>query len=1146
MILFCLYIIILHRSSFIVWFQVAVQFVADVLYFSVIESQSVSSICFKSQQKKELISHIYHLPVVAATCNTNKNPIRPFLVNMDSEDDYDFKSTGIGFQKHEDSNSEVDSSDGEPEYVASKRGGNNDEHIYGIFGESSSGEEDVDKRSSKRKRKRSNDSNFVRGGIKWKTKENESSEAWKPKNLSSMFVKSSSEPKKDESRKDTRNENVVGSDTKETNEINLDAIERKKEIDEADKKFKALLERGRGKMSATYFHPSATQPMKKESVSRLESNELQNRGEVGSSGLGFQTAVDQETIEEIDGSSNNGAPPALASFFSSSSHMNNFIGKSQPRKRKEIAAPTKRDPNLGTWEKHTKGIGMKLLSKMGYTGSGGLGAKRLRTTSEQVDQHKQGESEKPAGRKGISRPVEVKVRPQNLGLGFGSFKEATRLKANKQIEAEAKGIDWKKQEQEEKRKKEEEENRERVNMSASIPESLLPSTNSLLTNKSWQRKGKGSRTKRKENPKRNFVSYQDIISGKKASTEENTKVVDMRGPGLVQEPKANENVSESSVSLLGEELLYNVTFLLNSCESKIHAASHFVKSSKNKTCSLKSDVENMIAKRKEVQKRRAKMQKVCVIIESIQSESSSQETIAHIFERTEKLIQELSKLFSLQEKESLQYYEVLVPSLIGPIIVKCLNQRELKVNMENSAAYMNEILSFCSRCNSDAEGRLSISTTQKIFVLYILPLVKKVFQSSKWRPEENGYDGVSFFESTSKIIMDHFPKEEGHRIAVDDSAVLFTEQPMSEINDVTMVLKNEVMFDIIFPKLSHAIKNWGPSLTPQETIKSPLHYWIIPWLPHLNDRTMLTRLIPDIKKKLRSGLVFLSKQFDTGRENDFFMSTISLLKPWKRILDDTTLHAIISDCISPRLARSLSRFNFLELGSNNEDMRRVDTLFLLKKEGLLSSSEFLSIAEGELLSNYAMSLHSALISKELNMIDGSRSYARMKAYLLSHCESRNQIELASKILRKDRMICRMFYGCLLMIQAASQGENDDLLEMDPHLQYTNYKTVQARRAKEDRLKEEEEEMNGKVDDTNTVIKTHVSVHGKGGATFKDVVGDFARHHDVSFYPKSGPNSNKDGKPIFLFGDKQVYLDSNVIFALQNNQWRPSSLDNLIT
>jgi tuftelin-interacting protein 11 len=70
------------------------------------------------------------------------------------------------------------------------------------------------------------------------------------------------------------------------------------------------------------------------------------------------------------------------------------------------------------WEKNTKGFGKKYLSKFGFTGR--LGAKET----------------------GVSGVIEVKVRPSQMGLGFGNFTEQSAMESNRKLDAEVRGKDY--------------------------------------------------------------------------------------------------------------------------------------------------------------------------------------------------------------------------------------------------------------------------------------------------------------------------------------------------------------------------------------------------------------------------------------------------------------------------------------------------------------------------------------------------------------------------------------------------------------------------------------------------------------------------------------------------------------------------------
>ena len=814
--------------------------------------------------------------------------------------------------------------------------------------------------------------------------------------------------------------------------------------------------------------------------------------------------------------------------------------------------PIKRDPSLGKWEKHTKGIGMKLLTKMGYKGSGGLGAKRLRTSTssttndnnEIAQQSLQSQETSKTvqiqqERKGISRPVEVVVRPTNLGLGFGSFKEATKLKSNQQIEAEVRGIDWHKQE-EERKKKELEEERKKQQQSGFYNDihSLVPTTESLLSSNNW-RKGSNNRrkkTNKEESTKQKIISYQDLIKGDGKVGQD--VILDMRGPSVtninassLSESRLGDETNEETVQL-GEELLHNITFLINTYENKLHSASHFVNSSRNKANSIQSDVESLQQRRTDVEGRKMKLQKVLDIIEQIESIQSHTNSDVSQFE---KLMKDLSDNFTNEEKTSLKFYSILVPSLLSPIIDERLEGWDVdKDELSKSRKLIMDSLQLCSSC-CPGISTSSLEFLHKLVLKnHILPRIRKVLQSPKWNPVTNTDFGLNIYE----MILDI-----AESLVISESIESQTERNMHSVllsgidydddkrnNDLVGIVKDTIMLDVIYPKLHHALSEWKPTQgandDSDDIIKNPLHKWIIPWLPHLDYKSMMMNFLPDIKRKIRNSFNFSAKLKNDTLWIDWALRS---MQRWIEILDQTVIQNIASECITNRLARHLSN---ITISTNTDSFQKsLQLLMSFHDQNIIKDVEFLSLVEGEILYNLATSIYDGLSSKTMDLSDAVNIYLTWKS------------KFQTLLLQQDSIIIRIFYGCLMMIKAASMNDESSLDELEPPLAKSiNYKTVQARRAKENRLREEEEEMTGRVDKDNVTKRYHSQLNG---ASFKEVVEDFASHHGVTFVPK--PNSSVDGKRVYVFGSSEIYIDSNVVFVNEGKGlWKPKSIEEVLS
>lgn len=907
-----------------------------------------------------------------------------------------------------------------------------------------------------------------------------------------MFVKGetveNNEPTKEEF---TDGNNEKEAETPEDEEAKREEQARKERQEQANARFQALLGRGRGDEKS------------KRSMFRDEqkpSNEIH--------GLGFTAASDTSEKESASNHFEDTEPLPFAGLGMPLQFGGGGGIGSNKRQQQEDSTPVRKDPNLGKWEKHTKGIGMKLLAKMGYKGSGGLGAKRERKQDSEHDK-------KPAAvRTGISRPVEVVVRPSNLGLGFGSFKEATKLKVNQQIEAEVRGVELPKE-----KKKEAKE--DGMGMSSSA----LPTTSELLQQQSWK---KGARQSSRKRPKRTIVPYKELLE-----TQKQPVVIDMRGPAATE-----GDDSTSKEVPLAEELLHNVTVLLNTYENKLHSTSHFVQSTKRKLSSLQSDVDDMERRKREGQERIVKMQKVLSIMDDIDSLVDNEGTGDDAANKVQSLVQQLREGFSEEERAALKFDQVVAPSLLGPIVQSRLDHWD---PLGDSSSASEELIVSTLNLGTNDGANENENTQRAVFTNHILPRVKKTFESTKWNPIDNVENGIQLYEALLRATERVSPTKAMAPQPQDDYNI-FPTDALDENGDLTLVdlVKHDIMIDTIAPKISRTLSQWTPIIDERGTqVEDRIDLWILPWLPYLDHPIILPQLLTDIRRKLRSALSFLQRNVQDDKT--FCTTCLQLMKPWASVVKREILQELSSKYVTPRLARCLSRVA-ISRTPKTQHWNAVNLLFQWNDCNLLSKLEFLSLIEGNLLSNWVVTLYEWLASKEGINMDALADFYRqwkIQVFRIGNDDASTNDNISS--LQSDEMICRMLYSGLVLMQTAHNG--DDLESYRPLP--SNHQSVLARRTKEERLKLEREMQRMDMEPRSNGIPNRTRTRRKGEpATFRDVVEEFAKDHDVLFRPRMGANATKDGKPVFLFGDIPIYFDSDVIFALRQSEWRPFSLDQL--
>ncbi|KAG9448584.1 hypothetical protein H6P81_008549 [Aristolochia fimbriata] len=284
---------------------------------------------------------------------------------------------------------------------------------------------------------------------------------------------------------------------------------------------------------------------------------------VSGRGLGFgkdssaqrETVDDNNTIEDDD----DFLPTAFGRRIKEGAQRREKEREKLKTDKKVIGRRDSKSGEVGEFERHTKGIGMKLLERMGYKG-GGLG------------KHEQG----------IVAPIEAKLRPKNMGMGFNDFKE-NKLPVVEELEEKK-------------------------------PTQVVGRSKEKL----WLKQNRG---------KKKDINIEELLAKKEEeSVSVIEKVYDMRGPHVrvltnLENLNAEEEAKESEVPMA--ELQHNVKLILDLAEHDVQIFNRKLRHERETVANLLLEKEKLEEKEIEQRRQLSSMERIVGMLDSLKEESLS-------------------------------------------------------------------------------------------------------------------------------------------------------------------------------------------------------------------------------------------------------------------------------------------------------------------------------------------------------------------------------------------------------------------------------------------------------------------------------------------------------------------------------------------
>ncbi|KAK7364627.1 hypothetical protein VNO80_13367 [Phaseolus coccineus] len=296
-------------------------------------------------------------------------------------------------------------------------------------------------------------------------------------------------------------------------------------------------------------------------------------GSTSGSGLGFNSGNAANGSEINDDSDENGHDNFLPTAFGKKIKEGAMRREKEREKErlekkrgKHQSSVQDGSSDVGKFEKHTKGIGMKLLEKMGYKG-GGLGKNK----------------------QGIVAPIEAKLRAKNSGIGFNESKETMPLPV---LQQEMKNVQ-------------------------EVSQPVVSKAKERL----WS---KQARLKKKK--EEDYITAEELLASKQEQELEVVqKVYDMRGPQLrvltnLSDLNAEEKAKENDIPM--PELQHNVALIVRLAEADIQEIDRDLRRERETALSLKKEKEKLETEAAFQKKQLDNMEEIMHVLDHVGKENT--------------------------------------------------------------------------------------------------------------------------------------------------------------------------------------------------------------------------------------------------------------------------------------------------------------------------------------------------------------------------------------------------------------------------------------------------------------------------------------------------------------------------------------------